>query len=106
MATWKEYLAFEGYKTFEEARKLSEELSKTDPEDEPYKSLYKARELLVTIREKLGSFSEDNEVLKFLCAALELAIELNKNGASKKGVTFLYSPVRRGNLSVKLYNEA
>ncbi|KAL3872895.1 hypothetical protein ACJMK2_036075 [Sinanodonta woodiana] len=77
MATLREYLALEGYQIFEEARKLSEELSKNDPEDEPYKSMYKARELLFTIRGKLESFSDDNEGLKFLCAALELTIGIN-----------------------------
>ncbi|XP_069117870.1 KIF-binding protein-like [Argopecten irradians] len=81
MATeWKDYLEAEGFSQFEEARKLSDEYSLDDPEDDPYLSKYKAREILSGIKEKLKTFFEANpdcEHLRFASAALDVKLGAN-----------------------------
>ncbi|OWF38560.1 KIF1-binding protein homolog [Mizuhopecten yessoensis] len=81
MATeWQNYLDEEGFSQFEEARKLSDEYSLDDPEDDPYLSKYKAREILCSIKEKLKSQFEANpdcEHLRFASAALDVKLGSN-----------------------------
>lgn len=59
---------------------LTAEESKGDPPEEPYKSLYAARELLSGIKAKLGSCPEPLQQLKdyrILCSSLQLQIAFN-----------------------------
>jgi len=49
----KPWLVTEGYAKFQEAKTLSEETSKSDPETDPYCSKYKAREILKGLRTNL-----------------------------------------------------
>ncbi|XP_033736079.1 KIF-binding protein-like [Pecten maximus] len=81
MATeWHNYLNEEGFSQFEQARKLSDEYSLDDPEDDPYLSKYKAREILCGIKEKLKSLFEANpdcEHLRFASAAVDVKLGSN-----------------------------
>ncbi|XP_063952725.1 KIF-binding protein-like [Lytechinus pictus] len=65
---------------YSEARKLSEEASKKDPETNPYKSKYQARELLHEIRKELENASEQGEEskeLKFRLALIQYQLGVN-----------------------------
>ncbi|XP_022081871.1 KIF1-binding protein homolog [Acanthaster planci] len=56
MAAYSGFLGSEGFSKFEEARKLSEEDSKNDPETNPFKSKYEARKILQDLRAKLEKY--------------------------------------------------
>ncbi|XP_038058276.1 KIF-binding protein-like [Patiria miniata] len=56
MAAYSDFLTDEGFSKFEEARRLSEEDSKNDPETNPFKSKYAAREILQDLRAKLEKY--------------------------------------------------
>lgn len=77
----KNWLKSEGYDKYKEARRLREEEAKNDPETEPYKSKYAARDILIELKEKLETFqSEDEECSEFtklLLASLNYQMGLN-----------------------------
>ena len=80
MATFDDVLVAHGYDIFEEARKLSEEESQRDPENDPFRSKYRARELLQGLKERVDSFrNEEPDDAKLLCAAavIELILGIN-----------------------------
>ena len=60
------WLETEGKLCFEEAIKLSKEESKHDPETEPYKSKYAAREILLNLNNKVDSFVSDVDEIEEL----------------------------------------
>ncbi|KAL8611151.1 hypothetical protein ACOMHN_064441 [Nucella lapillus] len=70
MAGLRDYVEGEGYEQFKKANFLSKEASKNDPEDEPYKSFYEAREILSDIRTKLQEMQNENPSNKDLLLAL------------------------------------
>ncbi|KAK3747929.1 hypothetical protein QZH41_008848 [Actinostola sp. cb2023] len=75
------WLKTEGYEKYKEAKRLSEEESKNDPESEPYKSKYAAREVLTELKEKLETFEnedeESSEYIKLLSASIIHQLALN-----------------------------
>ena len=74
------FLDSEGYELFKKANYLSKEASKNDPDDEPYKSLYEAREILFDLRAKVSDlYSDDshNKDLLFAVASLDLHLGCN-----------------------------
>ncbi|XP_071079424.1 KIF-binding protein-like [Haliotis cracherodii] len=80
MATFKEYLVNEGYAKFSAARKQETEDSKTDPEDDPFRSRYKARETYGEIRTALkGYINDDAEdvTLTLFLAVLDFYLATN-----------------------------
>ncbi|XP_070544947.1 KIF-binding protein-like [Ptychodera flava] len=65
---------------YEKARKLSEEDSKADPETEPYKSKYEAREILVELKTMIQALlneNEHNEDVQYQLNALECLLASN-----------------------------
>eukprot|EP00111_Clytia_hemisphaerica_P008771 TCONS_00025650-protein len=56
----KSWLEEEGYKKYKEFLHLNNEESKFDPEDDPFKSKYKARDILKALKCKLEDFMEDS----------------------------------------------
>ena len=80
MAAVTSFLENEGYELFKKANYLSKVASKDDPDDQPYKSLYEARELLTDLRAKLSDFYDDdsnNKDLLFALASLDLHLGCN-----------------------------
>lgn len=77
----KNWLRADGYDNYKEARRLSEEESKDDPETEPYKSKYASREILLELREKLETFENEEEESKgyitLLSAIISYQLGLN-----------------------------
>lgn len=74
------WLRNEGYERYKEARRLSEEEAQEDPETDPFKSKYVARNLLSELKTKLESFQDDDspsEKLKILMSALDYQIGQN-----------------------------
>lgn len=74
------WLRNEGYEKYKEARRLSEEDSGNDPESDPFKSKYSARNMLSELKAKLESFQDDDitsEKLKILMATLDYQIGQN-----------------------------
>ncbi|XP_013396332.1 KIF1-binding protein homolog [Lingula anatina] len=61
MANVEQYLLDEGYEKFKEAYRLSDIESKNDPEEEPYRSKYKSREILKQLHEKISDLRDENE---------------------------------------------
>ncbi|XP_033100856.1 KIF-binding protein-like [Anneissia japonica] len=59
MSAFTHYLKTTGCKQYKEARHLAEELSQHDAETEPFKSKYKAREILVDLKKNLNKYSEE-----------------------------------------------
>ena len=57
----KVWLEEEGYAKFKEFIHLNIEESKLDPEDDPFKSKYKARDILKALKCKIEDFLEDND---------------------------------------------
>lgn len=72
-------LSDEDLSSYEEARKLTEETSKSDPENEPFRSKYKARELLQELKNKIEHSIEDHpsEELVLLSCCLQYHLGLN-----------------------------
>ena len=102
---------------FVEAQRLTKE-SQLDPEEEPYRSLYAARELLSGLQSKLESCpAQETEDYVVLCACLQLHLGLNylnteemSRGeelleASVRCVEVLASKVRTASLCVEAYNQ-
>lgn len=76
---WKEYLYSDGYEKLSEAKRYSDELSLDDPDDDPYRSFYIARDNLSAVRKILKkNFDKwkDDEDFIFVWAALEIRIGL------------------------------
>lgn len=74
------WLRNEGYEKYKEARRLSEEESRDDPETDPFKSKYSARTMLSELKAKLESFQDDDipsEKVKILTGALDYQIGQN-----------------------------
>lgn len=74
------WLRNEGYEKYKEARRLSEEESREDPETDPFKSKYTARRILSDLKVKLTSFVDGDipsEKAKILMAALDYQIGQN-----------------------------
>lgn len=107
-------------KDFMEARRLTDEESQLDPSEEPYQSLYAARELMSALLLKLESCpieSHDKEDYKVLCASLQLHLGLNYLSTEEltrgeellqaciREVEGLASKVRTASLSLEAYNQ-
>lgn len=79
MAAWRDYFVREGYTKLAEAKKYAEEMSLDDPEDDPYRSLYIARDhynaVKKVLKKNVDKGQEDNELV-FVMAALELKLGL------------------------------
>ena len=79
------WLEEDGYKQFKEFTRLNVEESKFDPEDDPYKSKYKAREIVKSLKCKLEdliedagiSFNDDDENSKNIITPFHLLCALN-----------------------------
>lgn len=90
----KQFLNEEGDVLYKAALKLTDETSKSDPEDDPYKSMYKARELWLILKEKVeknrNSAVEVSDWL-FLEAAVHLKLGVNYMETEEKpaGETYL-----------------
>src|SRR6218665_3664979 len=90
----KQFLNEEGDELYKAALKLTDETSKSDPEDDPYKSMYKARELWLILKEKVeknrNSAVEVSDWL-FLEAAVHLKLGVNYMETEEKpaGETYL-----------------
>ncbi|XP_078576444.1 KIF-binding protein-like [Branchiostoma floridae x Branchiostoma japonicum] len=67
------YLQNQGFEEYASARRLSEEESRQDPETEPYKSKYKARELLLQLAEALQGFQDESQAEENIELTLQLA---------------------------------
>ena len=75
--TW---LRNEGYGIYKEARRLMEEESLEDPETDPFKSKYAARNIMSELKAKLEGFRNDDnpsEQLTILMSALDYQIGQN-----------------------------
>lgn len=75
-----QWLRNEGYEKYKEARRLSEEEAREDPETDPFNSKYTARNILSELKAKLASFQEDDipsEKLTILMSALDYQIGQN-----------------------------
>ncbi|KAL4238818.1 hypothetical protein ACF0H5_003525 [Mactra antiquata] len=87
MASFQEYLQDEGYEKLKEARKYVEELSLDDPDDEPYRSLYKGREIYKDVRRTLKRYQDKRQVgeeYPFILAVLELKLGENYVSTDEK----------------------
>ncbi|XP_066269738.1 KIF-binding protein-like isoform X2 [Branchiostoma lanceolatum] len=67
------YLRSQGFDEYARARRLGEEESRQDPETEPYRSNYKARELLLQLGEALQGFQQDSQAEENIELKLQLA---------------------------------
>ncbi|XP_014773181.1 KIF-binding protein [Octopus bimaculoides] len=88
MADSRSYMIEKGYEEYKKAKHLSEEESKKDPENEPFKSKYKARDILLSLRDKMNAFLTDtNDLLtKILIAGLNLQLGVNHLETEELGV--------------------
>ena len=83
MAAIKQFLADGAHEKFEEAVKLNDVESQNDPETDPYKSKYKAREIWSELKTDVENFSgehggvDDDSRLVILTAALDLLLGAN-----------------------------
>ncbi|XP_078667027.1 KIF-binding protein-like isoform X2 [Branchiostoma floridae x Branchiostoma belcheri] len=66
------YLQEQGFEDYARARRLSEEESRQDPETEPYRSKYKARELLLGLSEALKGFLDESQAEENVELTLQL----------------------------------
>ncbi|XP_019621113.1 PREDICTED: KIF1-binding protein homolog isoform X2 [Branchiostoma belcheri] len=66
------YLQEQGFEEYARARRLSEEESRQDPETEPYRSKYKARELLLGLSEALKGFLDESQAEENVELTLQL----------------------------------
>ncbi|KAK6181184.1 hypothetical protein SNE40_009099 [Patella caerulea] len=60
MEAFDKYMKEKGYKILADAKKLNDEDSKNDPEEEPYKSKYAARELYQNVKNDLSVFMNED----------------------------------------------
>ena len=75
---WQDFLTNNGFEKLEEATKLSDE--DDDPETDPYRSKYKAREIYVELQEKLKNCyrnEEENIDFQIIKAILNLKLAVN-----------------------------
>ncbi|XP_014679687.1 PREDICTED: KIF1-binding protein homolog [Priapulus caudatus] len=79
MEDFSQYLSGEGLENLEKARHLEEEESLRDPPEEPYKSKYAARALLIVVKANLVSFVNDTvqDQVRFAAAGIEAALGIN-----------------------------
>lgn len=80
MATSDDEHEFDMNSKYSEVRKLSEEESKNDPETDPYRSKYKAREILHEMRKELKSSQErgdGSKELNFRLALIQYHLGVN-----------------------------
>ena len=106
-------------KDFVEAEHLTRE-SDQDPPEEPYRSLYAARELMSALQTKLESCpvdAQDAEDRAVLCASLQLHLGLNYLGTEEltrggellemciRGVEGLASKVKTASVCLETYNQ-
>ncbi|KAI8487472.1 hypothetical protein Bbelb_347060 [Branchiostoma belcheri] len=66
------YLQEQGFEEYARARRLSEEESRQDRETEPYRSKYKARELLLGLSEALKGFLDESQAEENVELTLQL----------------------------------
>ena len=81
MASWREFLDQEGYENLSKAKILTDVTSKDDPEDDPFKSLYEARDHYKSVQKVIKKWADKRKVeddLKFLSAAVELRLGNDK----------------------------
>lgn len=115
-----EWVGDEIVKDFVEVQRLIDEESQQDPPEEPYRSLYTARELMSTLQLKLNSCpfkSQDVDDYKVLCANLRLHLGLNYINTEEltRGeellqecigeVERLASKVKTASVSLEAYNQ-
>lgn len=80
MADVRSYMINKGYEEYKNAKNLSEEESKKDPENDPFRSKYKARDILCAMREAISELiaeGEDELLKKFLVAGLNVKLAVN-----------------------------
>ncbi len=78
MAAFEQFVVTEGEEKYQEALHLSTEFSATDPETEPYKSKYKAREILSELKLSAEKHEDQNdERWKFLMCTLDYLLGVN-----------------------------
>ncbi|KAJ8308791.1 hypothetical protein KUTeg_013665 [Tegillarca granosa] len=63
IVAWQNFLSEEGYQRVKEANKLSDVDSLNDPEEDPFRSKYKAREILSDVKEALKKYTEESSCL-------------------------------------------
>ena len=71
------WLENEGRTRFIEAINLSNECAKNDPDNEPYKSKYAAREVLLDLKDKLDSFGDVDLKIRSLRSVVNYELALN-----------------------------
>ncbi|XP_076099497.1 KIF-binding protein-like [Mytilus galloprovincialis] len=77
---WQDFLSSEGFERIDSATKLSDEDLNDDPEDDPYRSKYKAREIYLELQEKLKHLfegDEENKDYHTINAVLNLKLAIN-----------------------------
>ena len=77
MASWREFLDRGGYENIATAKELSDSRSVDDPEEDPYRSLYKARDLYKSVQKVLKKWADKlkaEDDLKLSLAALDLRL--------------------------------
>lgn len=94
----KEWLQVNIAPDFYEITRLSSEQSSTDPESEPFRSLYAARELLSAIRARLeqnatGFCSQDEYMAVLACLELNVAMNYINSEETSSGRSSLESCV-------------
>ncbi len=80
MAAYQQFLLTEGEEKLEKVLRLSTEGSSNDPESEPYKSKYKAREIVDEVKNRAENFmneNQDDESWTFLMATLDYLLGVN-----------------------------
>lgn len=75
------WLRCEGYENYKEARRLCEEETREDPENDPFRSRYAAREIFSKLKAKLESLNQSDdapsEKMKVLTATLDFQLGIN-----------------------------
>ena len=107
-------------KDFVEAQRLTKEESSSDPDEEPYRSLYAARDLLSSLQEKLEQCPDEvknSEDFAIVRAYLQLHLGKNFLNAEERslgeelleecvqGVERLGNKVKTASLSIQAYNQ-
>ncbi|XP_076463458.1 KIF-binding protein-like [Babylonia areolata] len=91
MAGFIEFLESEGYEQFKKANFLSKEASKNDPEDQPYKSFYEAREILSDLRIRINEIRNGEDpnskdlLLALACVDLHLGCNYTDTDETSAG---------------------
>jgi len=78
----------DGEQDYFQALKLTDEDAKCDPVTEPYRSMYEARKIWLTLRSRIDSQADENVAAKvdwtYLSAALELKLGMNFSDTEEK----------------------